>query len=156
MPNGFVGKAASRYLKDVSDAHKEALSTCTRISSNAPSRTTLRIDTEQQMAHSPEEARSGKFITGKNNSTNIVADQNEYEKISHKISQADDRMGECLYRIAQEIEEMCQNSYKLPWAVPRCLNITNSVKSSMGEFRSLTEEAVAKVRSYARDITEIG
>ena len=118
------------------------------------------ISRRQLLTNSPEDARIGaygssSFATGKRNSGNIVADQREYEDISRKISHADDKIGECLYRIAQEIEDMCQTIYKLPQAVPRCLNVANSVKNSMGEFRSLTEEAAQEVRMYARDITEI-
>ena len=108
-----------------------------------------------QMPFSPEEAKSGGFTTGKGNSSNIVADSREYQEISRKISDVDDRMGQCLYSVALEIEAMCQSAYKLPWAVPRCLNISNSLKASLGEFRSLTEEATHKMCAYSREITEI-
>jgi len=50
---------------------------------------------------------------------------------------------------------MCTEDYRLPWVVPRCLNITSHVKSSMSQFRSLTEDALIQARGFARDITEI-
>jgi len=150
MPNGFSGRAATRYLTEVNDAHSEAASA----SRQTPVATPRDLGAKQ-MPFSPGEAKGGSFITGKGNSSNIVADRGEYEEISHKISEVDDRMGHCLFSVAQEIEAMCQSAYKLPWAVPRCLNISNGIKSSLGEFRSLTEEATQKISTYARDITEI-
>lgn len=155
MPNGFIGRPAVRYLTDVSNAHTEALNAAAQISSGAPSSAPSKMNNKKQLPFSPEDAKTGKFTTGKGNSGNIVADQKEYEDICRRISYADDKLGECLYRIATEIETMCQDAYKLPWAVPGCLNITNSIKSSMGEFRSLTEEVLGLVCKYARDITEI-
>ncbi|MCL2574515.1 MAG: hypothetical protein FWE34_08200, partial [Defluviitaleaceae bacterium] len=114
MPRGFVGRAASRYLGDTSNAHSQALNSTARISSNAPSRTMqARGGTRQRLPFDEQEATSGKFVTGRGDSSNIVADQKEYADITRKISQADDKIGECLYRVAQEIENMCTEDYRL-------------------------------------------
>jgi len=150
MPNGFKGRPAARYLNEVSQAQAQAI--------NSTRRSPVRIPpdlTNPQLPYTPTEADTGSFTTNKRSSSNIVADQREYEDISRRISQTDDKIGQCLYHIAKEIEDMCQTSYKLPWATPRCLNITDNIKSSISEFRSVTEEAVSQIRSYARDITEI-
>jgi hypothetical protein len=155
MPKGFSGRAAVRYLGDVSDAHSRAVSTSSEISSSAPG-ATQRVN-PKQLPHSPEEAvRSSKFTTGTGSSSNIVADSREYEEISRKISQADDKIGECLYRIAQEIEDLCQTSYRLPRTVPRCMGICNNIKRSLGRFRSLTEDALLQTNRFAERVTNIG
>jgi len=155
MPNGFIGKAPTIYLTDVTATHEEAKRSGEQISSSAPSRNTPRRDAHR-LPHEPHEARTGKFTTGKGSSSNIVADTAEYEEISRRISQIDDKMGECLYRVALEIEEMCRTTYILPEAVPRCMGISDAIKTSLGEFRSLTEEAVSIANGFARDITNIG
>jgi len=149
--NGFSGRAAQTYLTEVAQAHSKAVDAGKKTPAGAPPGPRA-----SKLPFEPQEAKGGGFVTGYNNSSNIVASQSEYESISNKISQADDRMCECLYRVAQEIEAMCQSVYKLPSAVPRCLNISDSVKGSMGEFRSQTEEALGGLRSYAREIVEIG
>jgi len=40
--------------------------------------------------------------------------------------------------------------------VPGCLNISDSIKRSLGEFRSLTEDALIQTRNFAGDISNIG
>ena len=99
---------------------------------------------------------TGSFTTGRGNSSNIVASQAEYETVCNMLDQADDRMGECLYKTAMEIEAMCQTSYILPAAVPRYMSVSDSVKRSLGEFRALTEDTTIQTRRFAREITSIG
>jgi len=72
------------------------------------------------------------------------------------ISQADDRIGECIYIISDEIEALCQTSFILPEAVPRCINIADTLKKSLGQFRTVTEEAVMQAQKFAREIADIG
>jgi len=79
----------------------------------------------------------------------------EYDEICHIINQADDKIGECLYHVAMEIETMCQTTFILPKAVPRCLNISNSVKNLLGYFRSFTDDATIQARNFARRIIEV-
>jgi len=43
----------------------------------------------------------------------------------------------------------------LPSATPRCMNISNTVKRTLGEFRSLTEDMVMQTRRFAREIVNI-
>jgi len=151
MLNGFSGRPATTYLTKTEAAHSNAVGAGKKTPAGAPPGPNAK-----HFPFEPGEAKGGGFVTGYGNSSNIVSDQREYEEISRMISHADDRMGECLYRAALEIEALCQSAYRLPWATPRCLDISNSVKTSMGEFRSLTEEATQQMGSYAREIEEIG
>jgi len=152
MPRGFAGRHAVAYLGQVSEAHTEAIG----VGRQQVPDETLRSPRERQLPFGPEDATVGSFTTGRGNSTNIVASQSEYESVSRLVSQADEKMGECLYGIAMEVESLCQTSFILPEAVPGCLNISDSIKRSLGEFRSLTEDALIQTRNFAGDISNIG
>ena len=151
MPGGFSGRPAASYLGQASDAQASTINTVRQTPSHGVASASIR-----QLPHRPEEAATGSFTTGHGNSGNIVADWREYETVSSQISQADEKMGECLYRAAQEIEAMCQTIFVMPAAVPRCLNISDSVKQSLSHFRSLTEEVAMLARRYADEVTSIG
>jgi len=158
MPDGFVGTAALRYLNGVSEAHTNAKSDAARAArppSSVPPDTPS-VPTARMLPHEPSEANHGRFTTGKGNSGNIVVDETEYAAIMQKISHIDDKIGEHLYRIAAEIENMCRESYILPATFPRCTGISSNIKTSMGQFRALTEEATGVANRFARDITSIG
>lgn len=151
MPNGFSGRAATRYLSDVSTANANAANATAQAAPRASAGMNAR-----KLPFTPAEGRRGGFTTGKGNSSNIVSDSGAYDQIANRISQIDDRIGECLYKIAVEIEEMCQTSYRLPQTVTGCMNIAATVKNSLGEFRGLTEDAASITRNFARDIENIG
>ena len=150
MPNGFIGRAAMSYLGEVSSVHTRAVSE----SRQTPVRTPLE-NRAHQLPFSPEDARSGGFTTGKGNSSNVVADRRTYEEIARSISRADDEICECLYHVALEIENMCRTSYQMPGTSLQCQNVADSIKRTINETRSLTEEVVILTNSFARDITEI-
>jgi len=159
MPRGFKGRAASAYLTKADQVHTRATTQAARIASNAPisSRVPARPIAARQLPFGPEEASSGGSIpTGRGNSSNIVVRESDYEAVSRLISQTDERIGECMYNIANEIEALCQTAFVLPDAVPRCLNISDSVKRSLNQFRSVTEDALIQTRRFAREITDIG
>ncbi|MCL2619509.1 MAG: hypothetical protein FWD97_01065 [Defluviitaleaceae bacterium] len=156
MTNGFMGKAAVSYLTAVSEAHTDSGDSILRIppSVEANPHYSPRLGAKQ-IPFLPQDAVRGHFTTGYGNSGNIVTDLGKCKEMMHKISNADDRMGECIYRIALEIEAMCQTIYRLPQTVPECLNICGLLKSSMGEFREVTEDAVLLMRGHAREMSEI-
>jgi hypothetical protein len=154
MPKGFIGNAPALYLNDVTTAHQEAINAGNQIVSGAPSSNPPGYNGRRP----PFESRgtNGSVVTGQGSSSNIVVDTHEYAEINMRISQADDKMGECLYRVALEVEEMCRTTYILPETIPHCLNVADAIKASLGEFRSLTEEALTVANSFARDIADIG
>jgi len=159
MPRGFVGRAASAYLTSAEQVHTRATTQTSRIATGVPVSpgATTRLLRTKTLPFNPEDARAGGPVpTGRGNSSNIVVRQEDYEAISWLINQADDRVGECMHNIACEIEALCQTVFVLPDAVPRCLNISDSVKRSLGQFRSVTEDALIRTRNFAREISEIG
>jgi len=100
-------------------------------------------------------AASVRHPTGKGNSSNIVMDPFVYEEIARRADMLDDQAGAGLYRIASAIEEMCRASFVMPEAVPQILAITDRVKGSLGQFRSLTEDANIQTRKFADEIMGI-
>jgi len=159
MPRGFTGKPASIYLMRASTVHDRAASNSARIAHAAPASesATARAIRTRSLPFDPDEAFIGGHIpTGRGNSSNIVVRQEDYETVSRAISHADDRIGECMYNIANEIEALCQTAFVLPNAVPRCLNISDGIKNSLGQFRNVTEDALQQARNFAREISDIG
>lgn len=169
MPRGFIGMHAVRYLGQTTEAHRTAINSGNQTSQETQARMIAQTDgqtnqmfeenintRERQLPFSPEDATTGSFTTGRRNSTNIVADEHEYNIICQRVSQTDDQISECMYKIAQEIETLCQTSFILPVAVPRCMNVSNDVKSSLSQFREVTDEIILQTRRFAREITSIG
>ena len=162
MPRGFIGQPATKYLTQAKDAHTKstdkATQTNNQVSANAPrSANTASRMRIRQLPFEPAEGIGGSSVpTGRNNSSNIVVDQQEYQALTQMISQADDRLGACMYHVAQEIEALCKTVFVLPDAVPRCLNISETVKRSLGEYSSITEDRVLQTRKFAREINDIG
>jgi len=109
-----------------------------------------------RLPHPPESAYIGKFSSWQGNSTNIVVNQSEYESICHIVDNIDNNMGACIYNVANEIEEMCRTSFILPSVGPRCLNISDNLKRSLGEFRAVTEDSLIRLRRYVQDTMGIG
>lgn len=152
MPNGFSGNAAVRYIGHAATAHTRALGVAQQeVPQGAP-----RMVRVREFPFTPEAAITGRFVVGRGDSSNIVVNQEAYDQVARMISSIDDHIGECIYRTAAEIEEMCRSIFVLPTVSPECLNFCNTVKTSMGNFRGLTEDAALATRSFAREITEIG
>jgi len=152
MPRGFTGQPARTYLAQVSTAHTRADGASQQIPLSAPSITTR----TRQLPFTPDTAGSGQFITRRGDSSNVVVLPGEYEAIARHVSQLDDAVGECLYKAIEEIEEMCNTIFILPAVVPGCLNICNGVKTSLNQYRRLTDDAMLETRNYAREMLDIG
>ena len=161
MPRGYVGQPCWRYLNEVSDVFSDAKpihnhNPFSNLSNRAVSPPNLASRRNKFPPHTPDTARSGSFSTGAGNSTNIVVEQSEYEHILAQINQIDDTIGRELYNIVLEIETMCETEYVMPLTVPRCLLITTAIKSSLSDFRALTDECLIKVRYFISGIMGIG
>ena len=155
MPSGFSGRAATVYLNGVTQAHTRAATTGARLVDRAPSQIKMLPTRLPFTADDSTPRMMALTSTGHGNSGNVVVDQNEYEALTRRISQTDDKMGQCLFNIANEIEMLCRTAFALPSATPRCMNISNTVKRTLGEFRSLTEDMVMQTRRFAREIVNI-
>jgi len=160
MPEGFVGSFAANYLTAIEEVLSVARlvhmqNPFANLSNWAVPPPALPARFNRDQTHPPETARSGGYSTDVGTSNNVVVDQGEYQDILRKIDIADDKIGESLYNISSAINDLCSTSFRLRMTVPRCLDISESVKTSMGEFRSLTESAAIKMRAFSRDITAI-
>jgi len=152
MPRGFIGEAAALFLGRVSKAHTNAIDAGRQVPAHAPA-----SPREGRLPFEPEEAfTGGRIATGRGDSSNIVVARSNYDAIQSTINKAEDRIGECLYYTAIEIEALCQTAFILPAAVPRCLNISETVKRSLGDMRATAEDATLLARNFAREMTEIG
>ena len=161
MPNGFIGRPAVAYLTRASDAHSTAARTTAQTSSeataqNPDARGMARTASPRRLPFSPEDGKTGGFSTGRGNSSNIVVDRHVCEEIARKITHADDKAGESLYRIAMEVENMCNTTFVMPTASPRCLNVAMATKTFLEEYRKLTDEIAASMRKFAQETTDIG
>jgi len=151
MPRGFIGRPAAQYLGQVSDAHTTARNASTYRPEGAPMG-----PRERRLPFNPEDAHSGGAFFSQGSLTTIAVDASEYDMVANMVSHADDVIGECLYNVAAEIEVMCQTTFILPKAVPRCVNVSDNIKSSLGQFRSLTEESLIQLRRFTQEILNIG
>jgi len=160
MPRGFTGPHAVEILTQATTAHNQAQTAGRRTAEATPTppnmaSSTARLST-RQLPFAPEDGNAGGFVpTGQGSSDNVVVSRQEYDAITRLISQADDRAGECIYNIANEIEALFQTSFVLPDAVPRCKTIIDSVKRNLSQFRSVTEDGVIQIRNFANEITNI-
>jgi len=111
---------------------------------------------ERPLPFSPEDAHTGSFAVGRGNSSNIVADYNQYLEVCRTINKAEENMGYCLHSVATEIEALCQSAFVMPSAVPRCLNISDTVKCSLDQARHMTDDILMESRRFADTITGIG
>jgi len=152
MPDGFIGNAAHRYLREVSAAHAKASGALQgTLPAGAPS-----MPRPRPLPFSSDNAQSGRFSVGGGSSNNIVVGQDEYESVARTLCRIDEQIGECLYQCATEIDEMCETIFIMPTVGPRCKNISDSVVRCLGQLRSLTEDVALNARKFAQDINDIG
>ena len=151
MPNGFRGNPPAVYLGKVSEAHSVAVAAGNQAPAGAPHGPRV-----VRLPHPPSTANSGSFSVGYNNSSNIVTSQSEYDTVARIVSEMDDGVGEAIYNISTEIEELCETIFVMPSTTPRILALAGTIKSSMGSFRSATEEMSASARMFASEIVSVG
>ncbi len=160
MPNGFVGKSSQKYLEKVnkalSDSHtvhnKNPLDSIPKGSFNTHN---MSMKYNYNAPYSPEEANYGSYITGVGSSSNIVISQNDYDEIIQNTRKVDSEIAEDLYRIAAQIEEMCNTIYIVPVTLPKYMEILNKVRSSLDEFQMLTDQTVMYTQSYVDEMMRI-
>jgi len=155
MPRGFVGRPSESYLGQVSNAHVDAAN-ATANAVSGTSANTPPAPRARRLPFTPEDANVGGGSAGRGDSSNIIVSQSDYSTIGHRVSFVDDNVGECLYNVCAEIETMCETIFILPQAVPGCVNVSNRVKHSLGQFRSVTEDSLIIMRRYVQDIMNIG
>ena len=151
MPNGFSGHAARRYLDDVAQAREQAVSVTRDMPSGSPP-----APRPRPLPFSSDSAGSGQFSTGQGSSDNIVVSQADYDALAYKLYQIDERVSDCLYQCAKQVEEMCDTIFIMPVVGPRCKHIAGGVVECLGQLRALTDDVGASAKKFAAEIMEIG
>ena len=158
MPYGFSGIATNGYLGKVSDS----LSVAGTVHSKDPfgGRGGSRVPTppvyqagNRQPPHTPGDG--GGYTTGTGDSSNVVVSRAACHELANRVRQVDDRVAGELDRISQQVESMCESVYVFPKTKPRVLGLKDSVKSSMGEFRDVSDETGAGMRRFSDDMGSI-
>ena len=179
MPNGFRGSVAHSYLSLVAAADSNArdamrdiskdvsgigrpvttgLSSANRAQVSSASRTISNaaripeLGPPKPFPFRVEDAHRGSHKVGVNNSSNIVLSVGEYNQAARQFTDIDDRMGECLYRTALEIEEMCNAIFMMPNVTPRCRHIAETVKACLGQMREISDNIATLARRFAQEI----
>jgi len=154
MPNGFFGNAARSYMTRVTDARKDANDAAQQSQDTVPPGTPGAALRERRLPFGPGDGTSGRYSIGHGNSSNIVVSQSQYDEIAWSIGKIDDAMGECIYKTAMEIEEMCETIFVMPDATEQCKNISQTVKGMLDHYVGLTEDIRMQARNFAREIVE--
>jgi len=150
MPNGFVGNASHRYLSQISEAMESANTV-----HNSPPAVAFSAGSFHQVPHSPGSARSGGYVTGVGDQSNIVVKHSDYNEILGRIQSVDSKIAEECYNICVQIEEMCDTIYVVPIMKPKYVEYTNRIKACLAEFQSLTDDARMRTHQFVSDIVSI-
>jgi len=65
-------------------------------------------------------------------------------------------MGSSLNTYANQIEEMCSGQFVMTRTSQKSNIITQGLKNTLGEFRSMTGDTVGEMRKVVNDIMSIG
>jgi hypothetical protein len=159
MPYGFSGKASKGYLAGVHESLSESNVEYTKDpfegyswSVGTPS---LPYRSSQETPYPPDSASGGGHSTGLGNSGNIAVSEDTFVEISGRVNRIDEDMCRDIQTVILEIEEMCNTVFILEQTLPKYLGILNSVKSSLGEFESLTTDSETQARKFAGEISDI-
>lgn len=160
MPYGFTGNASQKYLSNVGTALSGASTVCSKnpfdgVSTGACSPPPLSTQNYRTYNDSNLSAANGGYATNVGNQSNVVVNGDLSVEILQRIRAADAAIAEELYRIAVQIEDMCETIYIVPATLPRYLAIIDKVKASLGEFQSLAEQAGTKAYEFVGEITKI-
>jgi len=104
---------------------------------------------------SPSDAHSALHSVGVGNSSNIVVDQTLYDDALRMVTLTDDQAGQDLFQTSMAIEELCSRIFVVPDTVPGVMSISDRMKNSLGEFRSLTEDTNMHTRRFVDEIRQI-
>ena len=152
MSNGFIGRAPEQYRGSVSQARGNAASAA----AGAGARNISRPAAEAGAGAGASRSVRSSLATMRGNSSNIIIHRADYDSAVRRLSQIDEKIGRCLYSVCCEIEELCQESFVMPRTTQECMNISSSVKNSLPQFGSLTEDIVIQTQAFVRDTMDIG
>ena len=110
----------------------------------------------QRLPFSMDRQHTGNHLTGVGNFTNVVMSINEYAAVMKQFQSTYDRISQCIYDTIMEIEEMCRTIFIMPNVGPRCLRVTDTVKSCLAPMRELADTITAQMRKFTHELDEIG
>jgi len=160
MTNGFVGNASNHHIATV----KQGLSSASAVHSMNPfggagggrvPPPSMGDRMNMNSPHSPMTAVLGGVRTGIGNRSNVVVEQGLYNEVLQRILTTDIAIAEELHAIMIRIEEMCETIYIVPETLPKYLDAVNKLKSSLGEFQSLTNEARVGTERFVGEIVAL-
>ena len=161
MANGFIGKSAGKFFTNTGDALRQAGEAHDRdpfegLTSNRVPFPSLPTARNQTIPFSPDEAWTGSTnARSVGDASNIVVDPDVYSHVMRRVETVDHQAGADIYMVATAIEEICTGIFVVPETVPRILAITSQLKNSLGQFRSLTENANIDIRGFVHAMAEI-
>ena len=167
MFRGFIGASATHFVS----ATNESMSAAIDVHNINPfeglqagegiradkEMTLLRLREVQnrRLPFSTEGATRASHRIGVGNSSNMVVSEDTYDDIAKRASILDDQVCEELYKVADEIEQMCASIFVVPETVPRLLEATGQFKRIINSSRSITEDTIILTRRFVNEMIQI-
>jgi len=161
MPDGFRGAPARTYLQAVERALTEAAdahsldpfrSTVSHVAPLPP----LRHRINRITPFAPDTADTGGNSVGIGTSGNIVVSSSDYRSLISKINQAESSVGEKIYSVANDINNLAETSFIVPLTSQEVKIIALGIKNSLSEFGSLTGNIETQINIFVSNILAIG
>ena len=149
MPNSFTGSPPKQYLTQTEQALETAVSIHDANAHCAPAR-------NEKPPFPSADALRGGFISGIGNSSNIVADNHEYGRVTQSISIRSDNLARSMHNITQHLWELNNDAYILPKTQPRIAALISNLKESIVRFAEINRSTSLLITEYANNITSIG
>lgn len=160
MLRGFVGASANQFVLSTNRSMSDAIKVHNRdpfedIQARQEYLPRLRNVMNQRLPFSTEDAIFNRHRIGVGNSSNIVINEDVYSDVAKKARDLDYEVGEMLYRMAEEIERMCNSIFIVPETAPRVMELTSQFKHLMTSFNGVTDDTIILVRRFVNEIIQI-
>ena len=161
MPRGFSGKIVEHFFSNTSAALDMANMAHSRdpfegMASNRVPLPNMSTPRNISAPFTVEDAWSNAMHARRvGNCSNVVVDHQLYGDAVSRVDVIDDQAGADIYMIANAIEDMCARIFVVPETVKRILAVTDQLKGSLGQFRSLTEDANIDMRRFVGAISAV-
>ncbi|MCL2574229.1 MAG: hypothetical protein FWE34_06750 [Defluviitaleaceae bacterium] len=159
MPRGFSGATVERFFKKTNEAMDKAAEAHSKNPLKGMPKGKIPLPRIQEgvnvkLPFEPGDANphSDRYKTGVGNSSNIIVEQTNYDDIAKKMDNADDKVGEMIYKMCCEVEQICSTIYTIPETNPKILSIAERIKDALPKFRELTENANIETRRFVREV----
>ena len=157
MQRGFSGTFAGQFMERTNEAVQRASTAHNKPPLGNTTFEKARIPNlgTPMNRNPPFSSMGSSHTTGVGNSSNIVVDEMVYRDAINRLDIIDDQAGEEIYKMTCTIEEMCKNIYVVPATNPRVVAITEQLKGSLSQFRSLCGDITTRTRRYVDEVGNI-